>query len=278
MKSKSEIVADLRSKAARSEFIIGAGAGIGLSAKCAVDGGADLVLVFNSGRYRMAGRGSTAGYLPFGDANAIVADMAGEIIPMSGDVPVIAGVCGTDPFKIMTHYLEDLGHRGYQGVLNFPTVGLIDGLFRQSLEETGLGWDNEVRMIKTAAELGLLTTPYVFTPEEGVQMASAGADVVVAHMGVTVKGTIGAKQSMSLGDAASRCQAIADAVHGSHPDVLVMCHGGPIAEPGDAQYIADHTTGIVGFYGASSTERIPSERAMLAKMQEFKGVTASQAS
>lgn len=267
-------MAGLREKVARGEFIIGAGAGIGLSAKCAVDGGADLILVFNSGRYRMAGRGSTAGYLPFGDANTIVAEMAGEVIPMSGAAPVIAGVCGTDPFKIMSHYLDDLGRRGYKGVLNFPTVGLIDGLFRQSLEETGLGWNNEVGMIQTASELGLVTTPYVFTPDEALEMAAVGADVVVAHMGVTVKGTIGAKQSMTLEEAVVRCQAIADAVHGGFPDVLVMCHGGPIAEPEDARFIWDHTRDVVGFYGASSTERIPSERAMVAKMREFKTVTS----
>lgn len=272
MTDATQIMEQLREVAARGQAIIGAGAGVGLSAKCASDGGADLIIVYNSGRYRMAGRGSTAGYLCYGDGNQIVADMADEIIPMAGSVPVIAGVCGTDPFRSMPRYLRLLIDLGYRGVQNFPTVGLIDGLFRQSLEETGMGYDLEVEMIRSAAELGLLTTPYVFTEGEAEQMVAAGADIVVAHMGVTVKGTIGAHTAMTLDDAVERCARIAAAARSVNPDVLVLCHGGPIAEPDEALYVLTRVPHLVGFYGASSTERIPTERAMTDKMREFKHI------
>ncbi|MDQ7907545.1 phosphoenolpyruvate hydrolase family protein [Phytohabitans sp. ZYX-F-186] len=235
-----------------------------------------MIIVYNSGKYRMAGRGSTAGYLCYGDGNGIVADMAPEVIPMAADVPVVAGVCGTDPFRIMRVYLEQLVKLGYCGVQNFPTVGLIDGLFRQSLEETGMGYDKEVEMIREAAGFGLLTTPYVFTEEEARLMVDAGADIIVAHMGVTVKGTIGAQTSMSLDDAVARCDAIAGAAKAVNPEVLVLCHGGPIAEQDEAAYVFQHSRDIVGFYGASSTERIPTERAMTAKMREFKALNLTR--
>lgn len=274
MKDTSAIVADLRAVVATGNPVIGAGAGIGLSAKCAADGGADLIVVYNSGRYRMAGRGSTAGYLCYGDGNAIVADMAGEVVPMAGEVPVIAGVCGTDPFRSMRSFLAQLTDLGYRGVQNFPTVGLIDGLFRQSLEETGMGYDKEVEMIRIAAEMGLLTTPYVFNEAESVAMVEAGADVIVAHMGVTVKGSIGAHTAMPLDDAVDRCSSIARAAKEVDPDVLVFCHGGPIAEPEEMRYVLDRAPDITGFYGASSTERIPTERAMTAKLLEFKSPTS----
>lgn len=279
MTDRRQIVDDLRSKVESGQSLLGAGAGIGLSAKCARDAGADLIVVYNSGRYRMAGRGSTAGYLPYGDANGIVADMAEEIIPMAGSTPVIAGVCGTDPFRRMPLYLEQLGRLGYAGVQNFPTVGLIDGLFRQSLEETGMGWNLEVQMIADAVAADLLTAPYVFNEHEAAEMAAAGADLVVAHMGVTVKGSIGAHTALSLDDAVDRCSRVAAAAHGARSEVLVLCHGGPIAEPDEARYVIERAEGVVGFFGASSTERLPTELAMTERMREFKAIElAGQAS
>jgi predicted TIM-barrel enzyme len=262
-------MASVRESLDAGKTLLAAGAGIGLSAKCAAEGGADFVVVYNSGRYRMAGRGSTAGYLAFGDANGIVESMAGEIIPMAGSTPVIAGVMGTDPFRDMKRYLSTLKDLGYAGVQNFPTIGLIDGMFRQSLEETGMGYSLEVDLIRIAKELDLITTPYVFSPEEARLMAEAGADVVVAHMGVTVKGMIGAQTAMTLEQAAQKCQAIVDAARSVNPDVLVMCHGGPIAEPEDVRFVLSETNGIVGFFAASSTERIPTEIAMTARVREF---------
>ena len=257
--------------------IIGAGAGTGLSAKCAEAGGADLIIIYNSGRYRMAGRGSLAGLMPYGDANAIVMEMAGEVLPVVRETPVLAGVCGTDPFRLMDRFLDEVAAAGFAGVQNFPTVGLIDGTFRANLEETGMGYDQEVEMIGLAAERGLLTAPYVFDAESAEAMTRAGADVLVPHMGLTTKGSIGARTALTLDDCVARIQAMRDAAVAVNPDVIVLCHGGPIAEPDDAQYVLDRTRGVVGFFGASSMERLPTEIAMTENMRRFKGIRAGPA-
>jgi predicted TIM-barrel enzyme len=253
-------------------LIIGAGAGTGLSAKCAQEGGADLIIIYNSGRYRMAGRGSLAGLLPYGDANAIVMDMAREVLPVARETPVLAGVCGTDPFRLMDRFLREVQDAGFAGVQNFPTVGLIDGTFRVNLEETGMGYSLEVDMIRTASSLGLLTAPYVFDPEQARAMAAAGADVLVPHMGLTTKGTIGAKTAKTLDQCVEEIQAMRDAAVAERPDVIVLCHGGPLAEPEDAKYVLDRTEGISGFFGASSMERLPTEIAMTENMRRFKAL------
>jgi predicted TIM-barrel enzyme len=253
--------------------IMGAGAGTGLSAKCAEAGGADLIIIYNSGRYRMAGRGSLAGCMPYGDANAIVMEMAGEVLPIVKETPVLAGVCGTDPFRLMPVFLGEVKRAGFSGVQNFPTVGLIDGTFRLNLEETGMGFGLEVDMIRTAHEADLLTTPYVFDADQARAMAEAGADVVVAHMGLTTKGAIGATTALTLDESAARIQAIRDAAAAVNPAIIVLCHGGPIAEPDDAQYILDHTSGVAGFFGASSMERLPTEVAITENMRRFKRVS-----
>jgi predicted TIM-barrel enzyme len=253
--------------------IIGAGAGTGLSAKCAQDGGADLIIIYNSGRYRMAGRGSLAGLMPYGDANAVVLDMAREVLPVARDTPVLAGVCGTDPFRLMDVFLRELRAIGFSGVQNFPTVGLIDGTFRANLEETDMGYGHEVDMIRTAHELDLLTAPYVFTPDEATAMAGAGADVLVPHMGLTTGGTIGAETAKTLDDCVVLIQDMHDAAKRVNPDVIVLCHGGPIAEPDDAAYVLARTEGVVGFFGASSMERLPTERAMTDNMRRFKAIS-----
>jgi predicted TIM-barrel enzyme len=232
-------------------------------------GGIDLLVVYNSGRFRMAGRGSLAGMMPYGDANAIVMEMAREVIPVVRHTPVLAGVCGTDPFRVMQLFLRDVDAAGYSGVQNFPTVGLIDGQFRQNLEETGMGFGLEVDLIRTAHDMGLLTTPYCFNPDEASAMARAGADILIPHLGLTTKGTIGAETALTLDEAARRVQAMHDAAKRVNQEVLVLCHGGPIAEPADAQYILDHTEGIVGFYGASSMERLPVEPAIENRVREF---------
>ncbi|MFI6582577.1 phosphoenolpyruvate hydrolase family protein [Embleya sp. NPDC050493] len=252
--------------------VIGAGAGTGLSAKCAEAGGVDLIIIYNSGRYRMAGRGSLAGLLPYGDANAIVVEMAGEVLPVVQGTPVLAGVCGTDPFRIMPHFLDQLAAMGFAGVQNFPTVGLFDGVFRQNLEETGMGYELEVEMIRLAAERGLLTAPYVFDPEQARAMAAAGADILVPHLGLTTKGSIGATTAVTLDQAVERVQQMRDAAAEVNPDVLVLCHGGPIAEPEDAAYVLAHTTGVVGFFGASSMERLPTEVAITDQARAFKNI------
>jgi predicted TIM-barrel enzyme len=262
----------LRRTAAEGRLIVGAGAGTGLSAKCAEAGGADLIVIYNSGRYRMAGRGSLAGMLPYGDANAIVLDMAREVLPVVRDTPVLAGVCGTDPFRQMPVFLGELIRLGFAGVQNFPTVGLIDGTFRQGLEETGMGFDLEVGMIAEAARLGLLTTAYAFSADEGRAMAEAGADVVVAHMGLTTKGAIGARTALTLDACVGRIGDIRDAVRSTGRDTLVFCHGGPIAEPEDVRYVLDHTPGIAGFFGASSIERLPTELAITETVRRFKAL------
>jgi len=271
--SREEILQRLRAQVAAGKPIIGSGAGTGLSAKCAEAGGVDLIVIYNSGRFRMAGRGSLSGMMPYGDANQIVMDMAREVLPVVRHTPVLAGVCGTDPFRIMKHFLREVQAAGFSGVQNFPTVGLIDGLFRQNLEETDMGFGLEVDMIRTAHELGLLTTPYVFNEDEARAMAAAGADILIPHMGLTTKGSIGARTAMTLPQAAARVQALHDAAKQVNPDILVLCHGGPIAEPEDAQYILSHTRGIVGFYGASSVERLPTEAAITACARRFKSLT-----
>ncbi|OPC83795.1 hypothetical protein B4N89_25195 [Embleya scabrispora] len=263
----------LRTTIEQGGVVIGAGAGTGLSAKCAEAGGVDLIIIYNSGRYRMAGRGSLAGLLPYGDANAIVVEMAGEVLPVVRSTPVLAGVCGTDPFRVMPHFLDQLAAMGFAGVQNFPTVGLFDGVFRQNLEETGMGYDLEVEMIRLAAERGLLTAPYVFDPEQARAMAAAGADVLVPHLGLTTKGSIGATTAVTLDQAVERVQEMRDAAAEVNPDVLVLCHGGPIAEPGDAAYVLAHTTGVVGFFGASSMERLPTEVAITEQARAFKSIT-----
>ncbi|MGZ4605344.1 MAG: phosphoenolpyruvate hydrolase family protein [Blastococcus sp.] len=255
--------------------LIGAGAGTGLSAKCAEAGGADLIIIYNSGRYRMAGRGSLAGLMPCGDANAIVMEMAGEVLPVVRNTPVLAGVCGTDPFRLMDRFLDQVAAAGFAGVQNFPTVGLIDGVFRANLEETGMSYAQEVEMIRLAAERGLLTSPYVFDVESAEAMTRAGADVLVPHMGLTTKGTIGAQTTRTLEDCVDLVQQMHDAAVAINPDIIVLCHGGPIAEPDDAQYVLSRTRGVVGFFGASSMERLPTEIALTENMRRFKSIRAA---
>ena len=270
--TREQALARLRAQVEAGRPIIGAGAGTGLSAKCAEAGGGDLIIIYNSGRYRMAGRGSLAGLMPYGDANAIVVDMAREVLPVVKETPVLAGVCGTDPFRLMRTFLDELQRIGFAGVQNFPTVGLFDGEFRQNLEETGMGYELEVEMIRTARGLDLLTCPYVFTPDEARAMAEAGADVLVPHMGLTTGGSIGAETAKTLEECVPLIQAMHDAAKRVNPDVLVLCHGGPIAEPGDAAYVLGRTIGVVGFFGASSMERLPTESAMTENMRRFKAI------
>jgi predicted TIM-barrel enzyme len=266
----------LRATLSAGEVLIGAGAGTGLSATCAQAGGADLIVVYNSGRYRMAGRGSLAGMMPYGDANSIVMEMAREVLPVVRDVPVLAGVCGTDPFRLMDLFLRELADAGFAGVQNFPTVGLIDGTFRTGLEETGMGYDVEVEMIRAASGLGLLTAPYVFEPEQAVVMTEAGADLLVAHMGLTTSGSIGARSAKSLDQCVEEIQRIRDAATAVDPDILVLCHGGPLAEARDAAYVLARTHGVVGFFGASSIERLPVETAITMGVQRFKALSVAE--
>jgi predicted TIM-barrel enzyme len=270
--TRDECLQRLRAQVAAGRPIIGGGAGTGLSAKCAEAGGIDLIIIYNSGRFRMAGRGSLSGMMPYGDANQIVLDMAREVLPVVRHTPVLAGVCGTDPFRIMPRFLREIQAAGFSGVQNFPTVGLIDGVFRQNLEETDMGFDKEVEMIAAAHDLGLLTCPYVFTEDEAKAMAKAGADVLIPHMGLTTKGAIGAKTALTLPQAAERVQTLHDAAKSINPDILVLCHGGPIAEPEDAAYILKHTRGVVGFFGASSIERLPTEAAITGCVRRFKEI------
>jgi predicted TIM-barrel enzyme len=265
----------LRTTLADGGTIVGAGAGTGLSAKCAEEGGADLIIIYNSGRYRMAGRGSLAGLLPYGDANAIVLEMAAEVLPVVRETPVLAGVCGTDPFRLMDRFLRQIEDTGFAGVQNFPTVGLIDGVFRANLEETGMSYALEVEMIGLAAERGLLTAPYVFDVASAEAMTRAGADVLVPHMGLTTKGSIGAQTARSLDDCVGLIQEMRDAAVAINPEVIVLCHGGPIAEPDDAQYVLERTRGVVGFFGASSMERLPTEVALTENMRRFKAVRST---
>jgi predicted TIM-barrel enzyme len=271
--SRTAILERLRAQVARGEPVIGAGAGTGLSAKCVEQGGVDLIVIYNSGRFRMAGRGSLAGMMPYGDANAIVVEMAAEVLPVLDHTPVLAGVCGTDPFRLMPQFLDQLKTIGFAGVQNFPTVGLIDGVFRQNLEETGMGYDLEVEMIRLARDRDLLTSPYCFDVDSARAMAAAGADILVPHLGLTTKGAIGATTAISLEEAPGRVQAMHDAAKEINPDILVLCHGGPIAEPEDAAYVLANTTGVVGFYGASSMERLPTEIALTENTRRFKALT-----
>jgi len=269
---REESLRRLRAQVVKGTPIIGAGAGTGISAKFAERGGVDIIIIYNSGRYRMAGRGSLAGLLPYGDANAIVKEMGYEVLPVIKDTPVLAGVCGTDPFRLMRVLLPELKALGFDGVQNFPTVGLFDGLFRANLEETGMGYGLEVDLIRQARELDMLTCPYVFNPDEARAMAEAGADVLVPHMGLTTKGAIGAGTALTMEESAKRVQAMRDAAVEVNPDILVLCHGGPIAEPEDAQYIFDHTEGIAGFFGASSIERLSVEPAIEGQARHFKSL------
>lgn len=272
MFSREEILTRLKQQVSQGKAIVGAGAGTGISAKSAEAGGVDLIIIYNSGRYRMAGRGSLAGLMPYGDANGIVVEMASEVLPVVKHTPVLAGVCGTDPFRLIDVFLTSLKEMGFSGVQNFPTVGLIDGIFRKNLEETGMSYDLEVEMIRKAHQLDLLTAPYVFTEEEAKKMAEAGADIIVAHMGLTTKGAIGAKTALTLDDCVAKIQVICDVAKGVNPEVLVICHGGPISEPEDARYILEKTTGVEGFFGASSIERLPTETAIRNQVIDFKNL------
>jgi predicted TIM-barrel enzyme len=271
--TRDDCLKRLRAQVAAGRPIIGGGAGTGISARCAEAGGIDLIIIYNSGRFRMAGRGSLSGMMPYGDANQVVMDMAREVLPVVRHTPVLAGVCGTDPFRIMKLFLREVQAAGFSGAQNFPTVGLIDGQFRQGLEETEMGYGLEVDMIHQAGELGLLTCPYVFTEQEAQDMARAGADVLIPHMGLTTKGSIGAKTALTLEEAARRVQAMHDAAKRVKPGVLVLCHGGPISEPEDAQFILQHTQGVVGFFGASSIERLPTEVAITGCVRRFKDMS-----
>ncbi len=270
--SRLECLSRLRAQVAAGRPIIGGGAGTGISAKCAETGGIDLIIIYNSGRFRMAGRGSLSGMMPYGDANEIVMDMAREVLPIARNTPVLAGVCGTDPFRLMDVFLRQVRDAGFSGVQNFPTVGLIDGAFRSGLEETGMGYGLEVETIALAHQMDLLTCPYVFNEDEARAMARAGADVLVPHMGLTTKGSIGAKTALTLDQAVERVQAMRDAAAQVNPDILVLCHGGPIAEPEDAAYVLARTKGVVGFFGASSMERLPTERAITEQVRQFKKI------
>ena len=270
--TRDEALARLRAQVAAGKPVIGAGAGTGLSAKLAEAGGADLIIIYNSGRYRMGGRGSLAGLMPYGDANAIVLDMAHEVLPVVRETPVLAGVCGTDPFRLMRVFLDELKRMGFSGVQNFPTVGLIDGNHRVGLEETGMGYGLEVDMIRLAHERDFLTAPYVFDEEQAAAMAQAGADVLVPHMGLTTGGAIGAESAKSLEQCVPLIQALHDAAKRVNPEILVLCHGGPVAEPDDAAYVIANTEGVVGFFGASSMERLPVETAMIENMRRFKAI------
>jgi predicted TIM-barrel enzyme len=272
----AEAKARLRATLDGGGVVIGAGAGTGLSAKCAEAGGADLIIIYNSGRYRMAGRGSLAGMMPYGDANAIVLELGNEVLPVVRQTPVLAGVCGTDPFRLMDRFLAQVDAAGFAGVQNFPTVGLIDGLFRANLEETGMGYELEVEMIRLAHERGLLTAPYVFDVASAEAMSSAGADVLVPHMGLTTKGTIGAHTARTLDQCVPLIQEMHDAAKEINPEVIVLCHGGPIAAPEDASYVLERTNGVVGFFGASSMERLPTEVAMTENMRRFKSISVDR--
>lgn len=271
---RKECIQRLRKSIGENRLIIGVGAGTGISAKCAEKGGADLIIIYNSGRYRMAGRGSMAGLMPYGDANAIVVEMAGEVLPVVKDTPVLAGVCGTDPFRLMPVFLKQLAEMQFSGVQNFPTVGIYETntVARENYEATGMGYDKEVEMIAEAHKLDLLTCPYAFTEDEAKEMVKAGADIIVAHMGLTSKGTIGAKRALTLETAADKVQRIHDAAKSVSQDVMVICHGGPISEPKDVEFILKNTRGVVGFFGASSIERLAAERAITQQTMDFKGI------
>ena len=270
--TRVEILAKFHAMIARGEPIIGGGAGTGLSAKCEEAGGIDLIVIYNSGRYRMAGRGSLAGLMPYGDANAIVMEMAAEVLPVVKHTPVLAGVCATDPFRIMDRFLDQVAQAGFAGVQNFPTVGLIDGNFRANLEETGMGFALEVDMIARARAKGLLTTPYVFCEADAAAMAGAGADIIVCHLGLTTGGSIGAETSLKLADCPGIVDKWASAALAVKPDAIILVHGGPVAMPDDAAFVLAHTKTCHGFYGASSMERLPAELALIEQTRAFKRI------
>ena len=267
--SRADILKRFRKKIASGEPIIGGGAGTGISAKWEQAGGIDLIVIYNSGRFRMAGHGSLAGLMPFGDANAIVLEMANEVLPVARETPVLAGVCGTDPMRLMDKFLEQVKAVGFAGVQNFPTVGLIDGVFRANLEETNMGYAKEIEMIALAHQLDLLTTPYVFDTDDAVKMVQAGADILVAHMGLTTSGSIGAQTAKTLDECVKLIDEIVEAARGVRDDVIVLCHGGPLAEPDDAAYALKNCNSVDGFYGASSIERLPTERAIKEQTEAF---------
>jgi len=271
--TRADLLARFREMVDSRRPIIGGGAGTGLSAKCEEAGGIDLIVIYNSGRYRMAGRGSLAGLLAYGNANEIVVDMAREVLPVVRHTPVLAGVNGTDPFVIMDHHLDRLKALGFAGVQNFPTVGLIDGIFRQNLEETGMSYGLEIDMIRLAHQKDMLTTPYVFSSDEAVEMTKAGADIIVPHMGLTTGGSIGAETARTLADCVRDIEEWAEAARRVRSDVIVLCHGGPIATPEDAEYILKNTSGCHGFYGASSMERLPTEIALTEQTRKFKSLS-----
>ncbi len=270
--TRSEVMARLRDVIAAERPIVGGGAGTGITAKCEEAGGIDLIVIYNSGRFRMAGRGSLAGLMPYGDANAIVMDMANEVLPVVRDTPVLAGICGTDPFRNIELFLRQVRDAGFSGIQNFPTVGLIDGLFRRNLEETGMGFALEVEMIRLARKMELFTSPYAFNTDDAMAMAEVGADMIVAHLGLTTKGSIGANTALSLEQAPAKVQEICDAAKAARSDVIVLCHGGPIAMPDDATHVLQNTNGVDGFYGASSMERLPTEVAIREQVEAFKAV------
>jgi predicted TIM-barrel enzyme len=270
---RAALMAKFQKMKAARQPIVGGGAGTGLSAKCEEDGGIDLIVIYNSGRYRMAGRGSLAGLLAYGNANEIVMDMAKEVLPVVKHTPVLAGVNGTDPFCMMDSFLEEVAAKGFSGVQNFPTVGLIDGTFRQNLEETGMSYALEVEMIAMAHQKGLLTTPYVFSAADATAMASAGADIIVCHLGLTTGGAIGASTAVTLAQVPARVDDWALAAMAVNPDIIVLVHGGPVSEPADAEFVLKHTKHCHGFYGASSMERLPTERALTEQTRKFKAVT-----
>lgn len=274
--SRSGILQRFRNKIAQGEPIIGGGAGTGLSAKAEEAGGIDLIIIYNSGRFRMAGRGSSAGLMPYGNANQIVKEMALEVLPIVKHTPVLAGVCGTDPFMMPRLFLKELRELGFAGIQNFPTVGLWEGAMRRTLEETGMSYQLEVECIALAHEMDMLTTPYVFNVDEARMMTRAGADIVVAHMGTTSGGVIGAKTTTPIETCIERIKMIVDAAKDVREDVIVLCHGGPIAEPEDAQYIIEHVQGVDGFYGASSAERLPAERAITEQIRRFSAIRGTR--
>jgi len=273
---RSEIIKRLQAQVKAGRPIVGCGAGTGISAKFAEAGGADIIIIYNSGRYRMAGRGSLAGMLPYGDANGIVVEMAAEVLPVVKNTPVQAGVCGTDPFRLMPVFLKQLKEIGFSGVQNFPTVGLFDGKFRNNLEATGMGYDKEVEMIHLAHEMDLFTTPYAFTPDEAIAMTKAGADLLVCHVGLTTAGSIGAAEAFTLDDAINRVMGLAEASWKIRKDLMVICHGGPFDEPENVGKALKKMPGILGFFGASSIERLPTERAIRSQVEAFKGLEVAK--
>jgi predicted TIM-barrel enzyme len=270
--SRQEIIKRLRTQVEAGKPVVGCGAGTGISAKFAEAGGADIIIIYNSGRYRMAGRGSLAGLLPYGDANGIVVEMAAEVLPVVKNTPVQAGVCGTDPFRLMPVFLKQIKEMGFSGVQNFPTVGLFDGHFRQNIEATGMGYDKEVEMIAIAHKMDLFTTPYVFTPEETKAMVEAGADLIVCHVGLTTAGTIGAKFAFTLDEAIDKVMEMAQAAWSLKKDQMIICHGGPFDEPQNVGTALQKMPGVIGFFGASSIERLPTEKAIRKQVEDFKGL------